>query len=917
MPSARPYRITATLAAAGLLVLLGGVLLGGQRLAFRDVGHFYAPLYAAIGQQTAAGQFSLWNPLDHTGIPLAGETTTAWFYPPRLVFALPLSASIAMGIYVGLHLLLAAVSAAGASRQAGVSAATASFVGIAYAFSGPIVFLYCNPPFLVGAAWLPAGLAAGLRLLVTNDRRSVAVAAFLFAMPVLGGDPQTPLHIAIFLAFVQLTRWLLRKRCPVPFSPAHPSRHGRGLLSAIALAVLVTMPQLAASLDWSRHSARRFAPPSGVSRLLGPHVAAETAWWQPPAAGTHAAEVYAFSVAPWQCLDLFVPAACGPLFPQFERWSTLLPDDSRIWAVSLYGGVLVLLLALLRWSGCRRLDAGRLDVWDSLALLGIAMALGRFGPVWFLQQGWLLCGGAEDSGLQQLHSALLSPYWTLTTCLPGYGSFRYPAKWLPFVSLGLAIAAGRQLDTITRTRVAPLRWLGGATLLASLIATGLSLPAARAALLAWLPPATTSDAYWGPLELASAFQGLAYACRHTALFAGLAFGVCWWSTRPMRARQTISWLPYLTSGLLLVDLLLANQPLVATVDVAQEQQWLQRHPLERATTGSMPRQAALRTGAEGPLVWQRTAGLGRVDEVAASERRSLQGRWHLVHGVRVLNSATSLPPQRYQAFASATHRITQSLALHERPAFWQHIGQRLQLTGYLHTSGDALVAEFLSGRPARLMDTQWIPIQPRLAPASGLVERYDGKQASVRLFTHWQAIPPQRLVTTEDWTDLLQRWVADDQSVPPQVELAVPLPAESRSAVPQDSATTEISGVTESSDRIRLRVTTNRAALLSRDTLQDGNWKCRYRKLDAASFAGDDDQKASAVPMSAWQTLPVHPVDYLHQGVCLPAGRWQVEFAYRPWWRWPSYLAAAVGCFGLCWLVRQTRQRTDGCMTRL
>ena len=75
-----------------IAVCFATVLLGIDRLAFRDVGHFYTPLYDYVSERTETDWLPLWNPLDRTGVPLLGESTTGVLYPVRyLVFSLPFS----------------------------------------------------------------------------------------------------------------------------------------------------------------------------------------------------------------------------------------------------------------------------------------------------------------------------------------------------------------------------------------------------------------------------------------------------------------------------------------------------------------------------------------------------------------------------------------------------------------------------------------------------------------------------------------------------------------------------------------------------------------------------------------------------------------------------------------------------------
>ena len=160
-----------------IVVLMATVWTGRDRLAFRDVSHFYTPLYQYVGERCAERPLTyfwsaMWNPLDQTGMPLAGETTTAVYYPVRhLVYLiaslvdhsptelaspneLPEDASLALAWYVTLHLVLASLAAYWAARRLGSQPAFSAIASLVYPLSGSVLFLTTNPPFLVGAAWL-------------------------------------------------------------------------------------------------------------------------------------------------------------------------------------------------------------------------------------------------------------------------------------------------------------------------------------------------------------------------------------------------------------------------------------------------------------------------------------------------------------------------------------------------------------------------------------------------------------------------------------------------------------------------------------------------------------------------------------------------------------------------------------------
>ena len=305
----RHARASVLVAPLAILVFMASSLVGTDRLGFRDVSHFYTPLYDYVSQRQAEAWLPLWNPLDHTGIPLAGETTTAVFYPLRiLVFSLPIDVELAIAWYVALHLILASLAAWTVARWSGISPVAASIGAVAYAMSGSVLFLYSNPPFLVGAAWLPLVLGALLCNGGPSPTIRILIASTTLAMMVLGGDPQTALHAMIVVAAAGLVRWLRGKPSPLGFG---------GMMLVPLVAAVLAAPQIGASLDWSRQSDR-----------VSQHDPAES-WFAPPIVGSRRHQAFAYSLPPWHAIEMVTPNAFGRLFPTNQRISRLQRSESR------------------------------------------------------------------------------------------------------------------------------------------------------------------------------------------------------------------------------------------------------------------------------------------------------------------------------------------------------------------------------------------------------------------------------------------------------------------------------------------------------------------------------------------------------------------------------------------------------------
>ena len=185
------------LIAAPLLWLFGRALVTDEMFVFRDAAHYYYPYYKYVAQQWGEGRVPLWNPLENLGQPLLADATAAVLYPGKLIFALPLSYNTNYKLYIVGHVLFAAIGAYVAARGFARSRYASTVCAISYAFSGSVVFQYCNVIFLVGAAWLPLAILAIDRMLrLRSWKWSLALAAVL-AMMVFGGDPQLAYHVAL------------------------------------------------------------------------------------------------------------------------------------------------------------------------------------------------------------------------------------------------------------------------------------------------------------------------------------------------------------------------------------------------------------------------------------------------------------------------------------------------------------------------------------------------------------------------------------------------------------------------------------------------------------------------------------------------------------------------------------------------
>lgn len=661
-----------------IVVLLASVLTGSDRLAFRDVSYFYTPLYDYVAKRCAGQPWgvigsAIWNPLDLMGMPLAGETTTAVFYPVRmLVYAPKWTAETSMGVYVVVHLIVASLSAYWLARIYRCRPWSAAIAGIVYPLSGTVLFLATNPPFLVSAAWLPMLMGSLLRpqdaqgtgeggweARFQSALRGVPLASVAMAMMILGGDPSTAFHAVLILSLVSLSKviaWCMVKR--------NGKRRGDGSLMARTIATCViasglSVPQIAASLDWSRQSDR-------MSKTTHDEVRRSNA--------------FAFSFPTWRVAEFGIPNLFGAPWPIHHRWDRLVFDpggqrpENALWTPTVYIGAsfwIFMSMSIMRrgrngfkrtWS--RWLRSEQTVDWWVIGVVALLASMGSYTPLY----GWMLD-------------------W-----IPGYDSLRYPSKWLPFVTLALALGFARRSQSLghwppprvnrSTTRAIPWSRLSfvGIFVLPVIVLISLGMRLDR------LPQQIgAADYYWGPFQPDLAKAAYWSACCHLCVVTAGLGCLLWYLMRAESSLVRKRW----TSLLVIVvalDLVIAHRNLVPRIDRAEERQRIQASPeFPRGLRwmNTLPRGGA-------PSRWQSVSSDDRMLEVEATLRSSWFGRWHLEKGQAKFNSLVSIRPAPVAEFWAMTRRATANQPAQERRRRWELWMSDLNIVGSIVRQDDQI-----------------------------------------------------------------------------------------------------------------------------------------------------------------------------------------------------------------------------------
>jgi hypothetical protein len=486
------------------LTCFAPVWFGAEQFAYRDSGDFYYPLYQRVQQEWAAGRWPLWEPEENGGMPLLGNPVAAVLYPGKILYILPYA--WAARLYVIAHVVLAFATMRWLLRSWNVSPIGSGLGALAYAFGAPVLSLYSNVIYLVGAAWAPLGLGAVDRLVRLRRRRAWVELATVLALQVLGGDPESAYLVVSWGVLYAMILAGRGGRAPEPAEDLYPSpRRGVkawvGLVIVAALlvwmagtlgaavwikanraglpagslvpdtpleqVVLAGIWGLAAFLLWKLGRARpalgglsgSLVALFGSMALAGGLAAAqvlpvlEYSQMSIRAAGAGQHDIYPFSVEPQRVAEWLWPGFFGSHRHPERDWLPLLPPRHQVkpWVPSLYLGGLTLVLAL-RGAGVRGGPPWR--AWLTLiALVSFLGALGEFaGPVWWARAspGMRQALGGYDPALNHptnrtdggVADGDFSVYWLLATVLPAFQTFRYPGKLLTFTALALSALAG-------------------------------------------------------------------------------------------------------------------------------------------------------------------------------------------------------------------------------------------------------------------------------------------------------------------------------------------------------------------------------------------------------------------------------------------------------------------------------------------
>jgi hypothetical protein len=231
-----------------------------------DIVAMFYPFRAFLGRAGAERTVPLWNPHIMSGAPFQANAQSAVFAPLNvLYYVLPLKA--AWAIILVIRVFLAGVFMTLFVRSIGAAPAGAILSGILFALCGFTV-QWQGMSNGDSCIWLPLMCYAVHRLYRNPNRRSIALAAAVFPMPLLSGHPETAAHSTMvacgFAAFLYARNPLPSREGVAPAARRLRAEFAAGFIFAGVLAIGIASVQLLPSLEWLGQLGLRVDAPEPV-----------------------------------------------------------------------------------------------------------------------------------------------------------------------------------------------------------------------------------------------------------------------------------------------------------------------------------------------------------------------------------------------------------------------------------------------------------------------------------------------------------------------------------------------------------------------------------------------------------------------------------------------------------------------------
>lgn len=462
-PEARRWDGIAVAALVAVACLFfADVVLAWRGFYFLDVATYHFPLKRVVREALQSGEFPYWTRYFSGGQPLAANPAYLLFYPPQWLVLLP-DLAYAFQLQILLHIGIAQIGMYAMLRSIGLRRRSSFFGGLSFGLGAFFLSLTDVVSILYATSWMPLVLMFARKLFREPSRKTFALTALFFALPLMVGEPVSILQTGMALAGLAIYCSLV----PHGFEPRRLARNAILLALVAGASLSVAAVQVLPAYVHGTQSIRAFPFP-----------------WS---------EATGWSFPPQRLVELAFPRFFGDALQRHAGyWGQIFYFEGRPpYIRCLYVGMLPLILAVAGFTARRT---------------RVAFSIGVVAPL-------LLAFGS------------LSPLYRLGYELGFFNRLRFPEKFVILPVFTLIVAAAVGFDRLVAGDSAARRAARiAAGVIAICVGFGLvltSLPQAAE----WIASRWASHAAMIPATIDDMRQGWVFAAAAVGIAGLLLFSV--------------------------------------------------------------------------------------------------------------------------------------------------------------------------------------------------------------------------------------------------------------------------------------------------------------------------------------------------------------------------------------------------------
>jgi hypothetical protein len=177
-----------------------------QNWDIHDVLLLFYPHDLLFSQELSEGRLFFWNPYNFLGHPVFADGKSGMLYPLRLLLTVFFPTHMAHDLYLWFHLVMIGVTGHWFLRELDFGVLPASVGSCVWTLSGAGMGWFEHEHAITFGAYLPAALAL-YHMGITKDRRYLALATVILALPAYAGNVQLLSFILLSSGFWSLYLW--------------------------------------------------------------------------------------------------------------------------------------------------------------------------------------------------------------------------------------------------------------------------------------------------------------------------------------------------------------------------------------------------------------------------------------------------------------------------------------------------------------------------------------------------------------------------------------------------------------------------------------------------------------------------------------------------------------------------------------